>query len=127
LLLVRLLESHISGTRYLWELDITKPSRLRVATFYFPGWVLRVDGEIQPTQVNNPYGLIDFSLSIGTHTVETTFSHTPLRIWAKGISLVSLALLLLTSMWIFTNTENRRRLAIIPPHSEAHSTKKKQH
>jgi hypothetical protein len=93
----RLLDSRITGTRYIWKLDLANPSLLRVATFYYPGWELHLDGESLPIQVNNPYGLIDFSLPAGAHTVEMTFSPTALRLWARAISVVALVLIILVT------------------------------
>jgi hypothetical protein len=96
---VRVLESHLTSTRYNWLLEATSPVQLRVATFYFPGWRLTVDGQPRALTVQNPYGLIDFSLEAGVHEVEVTFGHTPVRWLAEGLSVGALLLLGLTALF----------------------------
>ena len=95
---IRILESRLRGTHYTWLLQATDPVQLRVATFYFPGWQLSVDGQVRPLSVQNPYGLMDFGLDAGTHQVELAFGPTPLRRWAGWISLGALVLLILAAI-----------------------------
>jgi hypothetical protein len=92
---VRVLESNLTGTRYEWLLEAAGPAALRVATFYYPGWQLTVDDQPRIVTVQNPYGLIDFSLEPGTHRVHLSFEPTPLR---QGAGWGSLGILLLTAL-----------------------------
>ncbi len=95
---VRVLESDLRGAHYNWLLEADGPAQLRVATFYYPGWRLTVDGEPRPLTVQNPYGLMDFTLEAGIHRVQLSFGLTPLRGWAIGISGVALLGLALTAI-----------------------------
>jgi len=96
---VRVLESKVSGHRYEWLIEAGGPAQLRAATTYYPGWRLTVDGERRPVTIQNPYGLMDFTLESGTHEVELAFGSTPLRSWAAAVSAAALALLLGTAAY----------------------------
>lgn len=64
-------------------------ARLRLNTFYFPGWRLRVDGTEQPIDFGNSAGLMEFQLHPGGHTVAFSFEDTPLRAAAGALTLIS--------------------------------------
>ncbi len=92
---VRVLESRVTDTRYEWLLEAAGPARLRVATFYYPGWRLSVDGERRPV-VQNGQGTMDVALEAGTHRVTVAFGTTPLRSWASWAPVAALLLLVLS-------------------------------
>ena len=96
---VRVRNSRVTGHRQEWLIEAGGPAQLRAATYYYPGWQLTVDGERRPVTVQNPYGLIDFTLESGSHEVVLAFGSTPLRSWATVISAAALVLLLGTAMW----------------------------
>jgi hypothetical protein len=95
---VRILESRLTSTHYTWQLEVASPARLRVATFYYPGWRLQVDDQPRPLAVQNPYGLMDFVLEAGTHQVDVYFGSTPTRHRAVAVSLGTCLLLGLTTV-----------------------------
>ena len=64
-------------------------------SFYFPGWVVKIDGHEVDILKDNPFGVITFSCPQGVHQVEVYFGPTPLRQWAGLISIFSLCFLLL--------------------------------
>lgn len=78
--------------------DITEDARLRINTFYFPGWTLYVNGAERPIDRSSAEGLIELSLERGTHDVRLVFEDTPIRLWATRLSLVAV-LLLAASGW----------------------------
>ncbi len=92
----RILQSRLTSTHYRWQVEVASPARLRVATFYFPGWRLEVDGQSRPLTVQNPYGLMDFVLGAGTHQVDVRFGSTPTRRRAVVVSVGAWLLLGLT-------------------------------
>lgn len=64
-------------------------STLQLNTAYFPGWQIKLDGQItqiEPTE----NGLISFSVASGNHQIESKFTDTPLRRNSKIISFVTL-------------------------------------
>ncbi len=74
-------------------------ARLRLNTFYFPGWRVFVDGQEQPIDYGNRSGLIDFSVEPGTHVVEARFEPTPVRWLGRTLSVGGLAVLALLMVW----------------------------
>ncbi len=84
-----------ASQRQEYRVMLTEPALVRANTFYFPGWVLTVDGVPRPVEVAEPYGLMDFTLEPGEHTVVLSFEDTPIRLWATRLSLFSLLLMAL--------------------------------
>lgn len=84
----------LSPIAYDFRVAITAQARLRVNTFYFPGWTLYVDGAKRPVDYSSPQGLMEFSLEPGRHQVQVRFEDTPVRMWATRLSLFALVLLL---------------------------------
>ncbi|RJR15953.1 hypothetical protein C4579_01125 [Candidatus Microgenomates bacterium] len=63
-----------------------------IQQFAFPGWQVVVDGsEVQ--LVDHKYGLINFSVNRGMHTINARFVNTPIRRFANAISLVTAGIL----------------------------------
>lgn len=92
----RVLGTWLSPAHREFRVEIVEEARLRVNTFYFPGWTLYVDGAERPVDYSNPQGLIEFSLERGEHLVQVFFADTPVRLWGTRFSLLTLFLLLLT-------------------------------
>lgn len=66
-------------------------------TYYFPGWVLKVDNFTQPIDYENPthFGIITFKLPKGLHKIDALFIDTPIRAISKYISSISLLMVIL--------------------------------
>ena len=79
--------------------DAGQPARLRLNTFYFPGWTLTVDGGQRAIDYSNPQGTIEFVLGPGQHAVQFRFGDTPIRWWSTIISLLTLLGALL-ALWM---------------------------
>jgi hypothetical protein len=92
------LVAKVSPFDYEFVVWITEPARLRVNTFYFPGWSLHVDGAQRPIDYSNPQGLMEFPLELGGHLVEVHFGDTSARTWGTRLSLLALLCLLLTPL-----------------------------
>jgi hypothetical protein len=95
----RVLDATLSDTEYAFRIDIADEARLRINTFYFPGWTLSVDGGPKPIDRSNPQGLMELSLEQGVHEVQVQFVDTPVRRWGANLSLLAL-LLLLATPWL---------------------------
>jgi hypothetical protein len=96
----RLLSARPSPTYLEIQADVTEEARLRVNTFYFPGWTLYVDGAERAIDYRNPQGVIEFSLEPGTHLAQLRFQDTPVRLWSARLSFLAISLLLLTP-WLW--------------------------
>jgi len=93
------LDSRLSPTAREFVIEVTEAARLRLNTFYFPGWTLHVDGVERPIDYANPQGVMEFSLGPGQHGVKFVFGNTPIRLWSTWLSW--LALLWLAAMpWV---------------------------
>jgi hypothetical protein len=89
---------NLSSSRYLFRATITAAARLRINTFYFPGWTLYVDGQERPVDYGNPQGVMEFSLEPGEHRIEVLFADTPFRQAGVGLSLLALCALAATPL-----------------------------
>jgi hypothetical protein len=76
-----------------FQVSADNSARVRINTAYFPGWVLRVDGQPVPILYNNPQGAVEFELAQGVHQVSLQFEDTPIVLACTAISILSLILL----------------------------------
>src|SRR5207244_7302682 len=76
-----------SPTALEFRADSADEARLRINTFYFPGWKLDVDGVEVAIDRANPQGLMELSLAPGAHQVRVSFGDTPVRTWSMWLSL----------------------------------------
>jgi hypothetical protein len=72
-------------------------------TFDFPGWQAAVDDTRVPITPTDPYGLISVDVPAGQHRLVIEFRSTPIRIWATGISIVSVLALTSVVLWKWLN------------------------
>jgi hypothetical protein len=89
---------HLSPTRREFTATIAETARLRLNTFYFPGWTLTVNGQARPLEYDNPQGIMEFSLEPGQYEVRLEFLDTPVRRAGTWLSLLALAVLVLTPL-----------------------------
>jgi hypothetical protein len=94
----RILSADYGATSAHITLEITEPFRARYLAFYYPGWRVRIDGEMVSIDPTDPDGLIAFDVPAGEHSIEVRFTETPLRLAADAISVASIALLLLCAL-----------------------------
>jgi len=73
-----------------------KKFKLRLYTFYFPGWRAYVDGEEVEIEVAGPEGFITLWVPEGEHEVLVRFEDTPPRTAGWVISAAGLAVLIVT-------------------------------
>lgn len=90
---VTLMAQSATPTAAAATVNASTPSTLTFNIFYFPGWQAQVDGAPVAIQPSEPYGLITVPVNAGQHIVAVHFGLTPLRAFASGLSLLTLALL----------------------------------
>jgi hypothetical protein len=83
-------------TRY--HVNASKKFRLRLFQFDFPGWQVRIDGELIETELGRPEGFLIIPVPKGEHVVEVAFGSTPARTLAARITAVSLLLTLIGAL-----------------------------
>jgi hypothetical protein len=86
--------SRISPTHLRLDALLSAESRLRVNLHYYPGWTLVVEGEERSFSFGNRFGLIEFRLEPGKHTIDLVFKDTPSRVASKLLSLLALFLMI---------------------------------
>lgn len=73
-----------------WKIDsVSENSVVELQIYYFPNWIVKVDGREVQVDYNNPNGLMDVSLSEGTHEVEARLADTKLRSTSNIISMLA--------------------------------------
>jgi hypothetical protein len=77
----------IRGYKIRAETDV----RMVDYTFYFPGWEVRVDGQLVPVEFQDPSyrGVITYRIPQGEHNVKLYFGDTKLRKISNLITLIS--------------------------------------
>jgi hypothetical protein len=76
-----------------FEVTTDRSFVLRLYTFHFPGWTAYVDGVEVPIEIGRPEGFITVPVPEGRHSVFVRFEPTPVRRIGWGVTVVSLAFL----------------------------------
>jgi hypothetical protein len=91
-------------TRRRIVVDAPLPGRLRVATFFYPGWRATLDGRALPIRAGQS-GVIEADVPPGRHEVVLRFGGTPGRAAGAALSLVGLGLMV---GWLAWGVRERR-------------------
>lgn len=83
------------GTKIVLDVEAERPSRLRLARWAFPTWVLELNG-VPAEVLTNEFGSIDIFVPAGKSTVVLELKPPLLRQVGIWISMTSLALLIMT-------------------------------
>lgn len=78
-----------------FDIDVKEGAKLKANIFSFPGWQLRLDGNLSPIDDSNNLKLITFNIPSGLHHVELAFKNTPTISLANLISLLTFAALVI--------------------------------
>jgi hypothetical protein len=93
-----------------FQVQVFCPFEVRFQQFYFPGWVVTVDGVEADIYPEPDRGLIALQLPAGEHRIEVRYAGTPVQWIAPWITLLSLAVVL----WLIRQpvTASFRQVAI---------------
>jgi len=78
------------GLGNTFEVDTNVPKVVDYYKYYFPGWVVKIDGKEIKVSAGKPYGQIEFTVPEGKHTVSVSFQETLFRGITDIISLLGL-------------------------------------
>jgi hypothetical protein len=84
------------------EVQGTDPATVRINTYRFPGWTLRVDGKkVSGVSIDDPLGRLHLRVPTGLHRVSASFENTPVRSISEGLSLLGViaAMTWATLLW----------------------------
>jgi hypothetical protein len=82
------------------------PATVRLHLYYFPGWEVRVDGQVVEARVSDPHGLIEVDVPAGEHHIEARMGSTPPRRAGTITSWATLALLL--GLWFWPSRKEQK-------------------
>ena len=82
------------------------PATIRIHLYYFPGWQVRVGGQLVDARVSDPHGLIEVDVPAGEHQIDARMGSTPPRRAGTMTSWATLILLAGLWFWPQRNQEN---------------------
>jgi uncharacterized membrane protein YfhO len=96
----------VNITEWLPELrrgyiDASDSTRIKVSTFFYPGWKLLVNGKETSLNIQDQSGLMVFDIPQGKHDFAIVFTDTELRRTAKSISVIVLIMIMCLSIFVF--------------------------
>lgn len=92
-----ILKKNLTSTKHAYLIDAKKDSTIRENTFYYPGWILKINNkEAQIDYKSKKYpGIITFSVNTGIQKVDLKFENTPIRTISLWVSIfTSIALVI---------------------------------
>lgn len=95
------------GTNWIkFKADVKEHTIIRLSQYYFPNWIVRVDGkEINVEYMNNNLGLMTFILGEGSHSIEARLHDTLIRSFANWVTLVGLFIFTLLFLLQFKSVQ----------------------
>jgi hypothetical protein len=97
----------ISAVNYESEIVADTDSHATINFYHFPGWQLKVDGEIVSAEILKPFGSMSVEIPPGIHTLSVEWKETPLRKAANVASILSIMII----MGLFV-CRGKRKLAL---------------
>ena len=86
----RIISQGATATSAYARVEAQSEIRLRLYTYYFPGWRATIDGQPVFIAPEPPNGVIEFDVPPGEHLVQLRFGPTPLRRLAAAITAAAL-------------------------------------
>lgn len=80
--------------KYTFQTTLSQSDDIYIPIFNFPGWYVESNNVPIPTS-NGPNGEIVINLPSGTHNITAIFRNTPVRIFANGLSSLTIILVIL--------------------------------
>ncbi len=80
-------------TREVYQITGADAATATYRVFYFPGWIVTLNGDPLPLQPGEPSGFITFNLPPGAHTLEIYFGDTRVREVTAGLALGTMLVL----------------------------------
>lgn len=100
--------NEVTPVRWKARVNSEGGAKIIFNSYYFPGWLAKVDGQEVPIGYEASHGQISLNVGQGIHEVEFFWKETPLRKFADLISLFSV---LLISVHFFKNNRKKANLA----------------
>jgi hypothetical protein len=78
-----------SPSLQVYQVSAPEPCRVRLNTFYFPGWEVFIDGKKAAVAIEEGTALMLFDVPSGSHRIEARLGSTPLRASSRWVSLAA--------------------------------------
>ncbi len=92
-------ESYVGGSSAGGVVTMAAPGTVRINVYYFPGWMVSVDGQSVEPGIDPTFAALSVDLPAGEHRIDARFGETPLRSGAMLVSAMALALCLGLVLW----------------------------
>lgn len=92
-------ESYVGGSSAGGVVEMATPGTVRVNVYYFPGWMVSVDGQPVAPDIDPTFAALSVDVPAGEHRIDARFGETPVRSGAMVISALALALCLGLVVW----------------------------
>lgn len=84
----RIVYEYLNTQRVIAHIETSEESVVRLNTIYYPGWGITIDNVPKNISYQNPDGLIEVSVPVGSHRLIAEFRETVPRFLADLISLI---------------------------------------
>ncbi len=95
----RVISSESWGSYFRGQIQVERPSTVRINLYYFPGWQVTVDGRPALYRVSEARGLMELDLTPGEHRIEVRMGTTAVRQIGGAITGVTLFPILILLCW----------------------------
>ncbi|MFC1710449.1 hypothetical protein ACFL0F_02230 [Patescibacteria group bacterium] len=85
--------SEISAVKLQTVIELDEEGEVNIHKYYYPGWEVKVNGEITKPEISKPHGYMTLNLNSGKHAIEVYWKETTKRIVFDVISIISLVVL----------------------------------
>ena len=92
-------ESYVGGSSAGGVVAMQTPGTVRINVYYFPGWMVSVDGQPVEPGIDPTFAALSIDLPAGEHRIDARFGETPVRSGAMVVSALTLALCLGLVVW----------------------------
>jgi len=92
-------ESYVGGSSAGGVVNMQTPGTVRINVYYFPGWMVSVDGQPVEPGIDPTFAALSIDLPAGEHRIDARFGETPVRSGAMVVSALALALCLGLVVW----------------------------
>jgi hypothetical protein len=107
--------TEVTPLHFRYHVTAPEAFQLRLFLFDFPGWQVRINGELVETELGRPEGFIVIPVPAGEHLVEVRFASTPPRMAGWLLAGLSLLILLVVAFWWRSkNVPGRRTETVLP-------------
>lgn len=89
-------ENYSRGHHFGGAVTMQSPGVVQIRLYAFPGWQVRLNGELVDHRVSPPYGLIEIDVPAGDHRIDVAMGTTPAR--TAGAVIAGLTLLVMLGM-----------------------------